>query len=121
MKKEMKEGGKLIYDIHTKNLSFLKVSQLLRKYNVKNNKIMLTLYDENLVGVDPYRNDLSLETQFAIYRECCRNVWYFIREVVKIPANGAEIFYELNLGNFTLTYLKLKNKNFILLLPRQHR
>ena len=33
MKKEMKEGGKLIYDIHTKNLSFLKVSQLLRKYN----------------------------------------------------------------------------------------
>ena len=111
----------MIYDIHTKNISFLKVCKLLRSYNVKNNKCMLELYDENLIGVDARSRDLTAEQKIAIYRECCRNYWYFIREVVKIPADGAEIPYELNLGNYTLSYLKLKNQNFILILPRQHR
>jgi len=38
----------MIYDIYTKNHSFLKVSQVLRNRGVKNNKFMLTLYDETL-------------------------------------------------------------------------
>ena len=110
----------MIYDIHTKNKSFLVVSKLLRSYNTKNNKFMLTLYDESLVGLNPRDKNLTSEQKLAIYRECCRNVWYFIREVVRIPSDGADIPYELNLGNMTLTYIKEKNKNFILVLPRQH-
>ena len=111
----------MIYDIHTKNRSFLKVCKYLREKGVKNNKFMLTLYDTDLVAVDPFDPHLSKEMQFKIYREICRNVWYFIREVVKIPADGADIPYELNLGNATLTYLKELNKNFIEIMPRQHR
>lgn len=111
-----------MYNINTKNISFLKVSKQLRELGVTNNKFMLELYDETLVGVDPrskkVKEDIGL--QLRIYRECCRNVWYFLREVVRIPANGAEIPYELNLGNCALTYLRSKNKNFILVLPRQH-
>ena len=81
---------------------------------------MLELYDEDLVGVNPRDKNLSTEMKFKIYRECCRNYWYFIREVILIPADGAEIPYELNLGNFTMSYIKLENRNFILILPRQH-
>lgn len=110
----------MIYDIKTKNISFLKVSKMLRDKKVKNNKFMLALYDEKLVGVDPYSTELTSAEKVAIYRECCRNFWYFIREVVKLPADGAEIRYELNLGNCTLSYLCQLDKNIILLLPRQH-
>lgn len=109
----------MIYDIHTKNLSFLEVSKLLRSSGVKNNKFMLELYDESLSGVDPYSDKLTTTQKIGIYRECCRNVWYFIREVVRLPADGAVIPYNLNLGNCTMTYLKAKNKSFILILPRQ--
>ena len=119
---EENKEAPLIYDIHTKNISFLKVSKTLRENGVKNNKFMLTLYDEDLVGVDPHSKevDKNPELQFKIYREICRNFRYFIREVCLIPADGAEIKYELNLGNCTLSYLKLKNKNLIMILPRQH-
>lgn len=81
---------------------------------------MLALYDEDLIGVDPHSKNLSPEMQIKIYRETCRNVWYFIREVVRIPADGASIPYAANLGNITLTYLREQNKNVILILPRQH-
>lgn len=110
----------MIYDVKTKNKSFILCSKMLRERGVKNNKFMLTLYDETLVGVDPYAKDLTPTQKFAIYRECCRNFWYFIREVVRLPADGADIPYQLNLGNMTLSYLREKNKNIILILPRQH-
>jgi len=110
----------MIYDVKTKNISFLKVAKLLRDRNVKNNKFMLTLYDDSLVGIDPRSKNLTINQKFAIYRECCRNVWYFIREVVIVPADGTEIPYEANLGNITMTYVKSYNKNMIMILPRQH-
>lgn len=113
----------MIYDIYTSNKSFLIVSKMLRNNGVKNNKFMLALYDEGLSGIDPHSNKVKddINFQLRIYRECCRNVWYFLREVVRIPANGANIPYELNLGNCALSYLRSYNKNFILVLPRQHR
>lgn len=50
------------------------------------------------------------------------NKWYFLREVVRIPVEGQDdgLMYALNLGNLSLSYLKSKNKNQILILPRQH-
>lgn len=109
-----------MYDITTKNISFLKVSKMLRQRKVKNNKFMLELNDPSLVGVDPYSRDLTNAQKVAIYRECCNNLWYFIREVVRIPADGASISYELNLGNCTLNYIRKDNRNLMLILPRQH-
>lgn len=110
----------MIYDVYTKNKSFVKIAKILKSKGVKNNKFMLTLYDESLQGIDPYSRNLTTDQQLAIYRECCKNVWYYIREVVRIPQDGAAVNYGLNLGNLTLTYLRNKNKNFVLLLPRQH-
>ena len=110
-----------MYDIKTKNISFLKVSKKLRDRGVKNNKFMLELKDPTLQGVDPYDPNLTADQKIRIYAECCNNVWYFLREVVLIPNPGKNIHYSANLGNITMTYLRTKNKNFALLLPRQHR
>lgn len=113
------DGIHMIYDTKTKNISFLKMSKILRERGVKNNKFMLTLYDEKLTGVDPHDKNISAENKVRVYRESCKNIWYFIREVVRIPADGSTIPYAANLGNITLTYLRSLNKNIIIVLPRQ--
>lgn len=111
----------MIYDIKTSNKSFLRMSAELRKKGVKNNKFFLALYDEGLVGVDPHSKKLSAEMKVRIYKEICINKWYFLREVIRIPIEGKLEGgpYKLNLGNLTFSYLKVKNKNIIEILPRQ--
>lgn len=109
----------MIYDYNTSNKSFINVSNELAKRGVKNHKFMLALYDESLVGVDPYSPNLTLEQKARIFAECSRNLWYFLREVVRIPVAGKSIPYSLNLGNLALTYIKHLNLNSITLLPRQ--
>lgn len=112
----------MIYDVKTKNISFLKVSKMLRDQGIKNNKFMLSLYDADLQGIDPRSKEIENdpELQIKIYREICRNVWYYLREIVRIPADGAEIRYELNIANATMTVLKLQNRNIIEIICRQH-
>jgi hypothetical protein len=120
----MPKGGRkeMIYDVNTKNLSFLRLSSQLRQSGVQNNKFMLTLNDDTLVGLDPHSKDLTVSQKLAIYKECALNKWYYIREVVRVPVDGVieGIPYRLNLGNLTLSYLKSKNINQIVILPRQH-
>lgn len=110
----------MIYDTSTKNKSFLKMSKYLRERKIKNNKFMLALYDENIKGLDPYSKDLTPEQEIRIFRECSLNVWYFLREVIRIPADGANIPYIANIGNITFSYLRSLNKNIIMILPRQN-
>jgi hypothetical protein len=112
----------MIYDINTKNRSFLKIASILKKQNVKNNKFMLALFDDSLVGIDPHSNELTEAQRIAIFREISINKWYYLREVVRVPVDGVieGIPYRLNLGNLTISYLKSKNLNQIVILPRQH-
>ena len=72
----------IIYDISTKNSSFLKMMNTLKRLGVKDNKFFLALYDETLVGVDPYSGNLTNTQKCSILRECKRNPWYFLREIV---------------------------------------
>ena len=110
----------MIYEITTNNRSFLVVSQQLKEHGVKNNKFMLALYDEKLVGVDPYSPDLTEEQKIRIYREIRLNKWYYLREVIRIPVTGTDgIKYELNIGNCAQSYAYWRNLNFITILPRQ--
>lgn len=111
----------MIYDINTKNMSFLKMSYELKKHNVQNNKFMLALFDEDLVGVDPYSENLSPILKAKIYAEVCRNYWYFLREVAKVPQEGNSqgIMFQLNLGNMAAAYCGKNNISHILVLPRQ--
>lgn len=109
-----------IYDINTKNLSFIQTASDLHRLGIKNNRFFLMLYNERLVGVDPHSPHLTEEQIFDIINECYVNPWYFLRECVRIPDQGGTgIPYQLNRGNLASTFLYLLNIDHYLVLPRQ--
>jgi len=110
-----------IYDVDTQNKSFLEMAYTLKTKGVKNNKFMLKLYDASLVGVDPYSPNLTSEQKAKIYTEICRNWWYFIREVEKIPQEGSTdgVHFQLNVGNMAAAYCAFHNINHLFMVPRQ--
>ena len=77
-----------IYDVYTKNLSFIQTSKDLANLGVKNNKFFLKLYDKELLGVNPYSPSITQEQIKRIIIECVRNPWYYLRELARIPASG---------------------------------
>lgn len=104
---------------NTKNLSFLKVYMFLKQKGIKNNSFFLELKDETLLDVDPFdEENLTDEQKQRILIECSRNIWYFIRECVRIPGSGINR-YELNLGNLAITWACANNLNHYCVLPRQ--
>lgn len=110
----------MIYDYQTKNISFIKMYKELKDLGIQNNKFHLILYDKDLLGVDPYDSNLSLELQAKIYKECIINYWYYAREVVRIPTPAGSCMYELHRGNLATSFTQLLNINSIEILPRQH-
>ena len=60
---------KIYYQMSTANKSFINMHYYLKSIGIKNNKFMLSLFDPDLAGVDPYDPSLSLEMKMKIYRE----------------------------------------------------
>lgn len=102
----------------TKNNSFLKVYKFLKQKGIKNNAFFLELKDETLLNVDPFDENLTDEQKQRIIIECSRNIYYFLRECVRIPGSGINR-YELNLGNLAITWSCLNNLNNYCVMPRQ--
>ena len=112
---------KVYYQMSTSNKSFINMHYYLKSVGIKNNKFMLSLFDPDLAGVDPYDPGLSLEMKMKIQREVHRNYWYFLREVVRVTANGNPrgIKYELNRGNLAFNFCSMYNLNTFFEMPRQ--
>ena len=111
------EYDEYIYDYETTNASFIAMASLLYKKGIKNYNFFLKLYDEDLVGINPYDPNLSLNMKMKIIIECKRNFWYFAREVMIIPGTGR---FELHRGNLAAAWALLNNIPTYLVLPRQH-
>ena len=103
----------------TRNRSFLKMYKTLQELGVKNNKFFLRLYDADLANVNPHDKNLSSVIKKKIVVEIVRNPWYYLREVILLPAAGSSIPFELHRGNLALVWCILNNLNTILILPRQ--
>ena len=109
-----------MYDEATKNQSFLKVSKILEESGVKNNKFMLELKNENLYFVDPHDPNLSFQGKMNVLKECYDNIWYFLREVVRMPVqDGGSVPFELDISNCAQIYLSMLNCNSWITKPRQ--
>lgn len=119
-KKKIKKKSRYYVHVETENISFLKMAKSLEVLNVQNNDFFLALYDTSLIGVDPYDEDLDLETQARIIAECTRNYWYFIREVVRIEVAGGYKPYTLHRGNLAISWCFLNNFDLYAELPRQN-
>lgn len=112
------------YHIHTEtqNLSFIQTSKELRELGVKNHTFFLALYDKDLIFVNPHNPDLSEEIKAKIKTECVRNIYYFLRECVRIPdGNDGSISYLLNRANLASTFCFIHNIDHYLCTPRQTR
>lgn len=115
-----KLNKKVYYDYKTENKSFLKVARELKRNNIKNFGLPLTLYDKNLIGVDPWDENLSDEIKARVLREAKINIWFYLREIVRVPVPGGKVRYELHRGNLAMTFCMLHNLNTAIMLPRQH-
>jgi len=117
---EKEEEDNYIIHLDTRNVSFLKMYALLKKLNIKNNKFFLRLYDTDLKNIDPHSNKLTDLQKTKILKECVKNPWYYIREVIRIPVTGGMKKFELHLGNLAELFCMFTNTNFYLMLPRQN-
>lgn len=118
-------GGRYFIDTTTRNLSFLQTSSDLRKLGVTNNKFFLALYDRALVGVDPFSPSLSSEQKQRIGMECWNNIYYFLRECVRIPSQGGATGpgsgdpFVLHRANLAAIWCFKRCLDFYLNVPRQ--
>lgn len=114
-----------VYDVYTTNLSFLQIAKDLKTLGVKNNKFFLKTYDPVLIGVDVYSQNLSPDIIARIHNECLRNIWYYLREVARIPNEGGAlgpgsgVKFMLNRANLASTYLFTNHIPNYLVIPRQ--
>ena len=60
----------------TTNNSFMKVHHFLKAKGIKNNSFFLSIYDPDLIGVDPRDPSLNQVMKMKILRECMVNYWY---------------------------------------------
>ena len=111
-----------IWDLKTKNKSFVEFSSLLRTMGVKNHLFMLALMQPELQGVDPFDEaNLTEEQKFKIRVECTFNPWYFIREIMRVPPAAGDVPVPLiaNRGNISLWWCFLNHIDYFLVQIRQ--
>lgn len=109
-----------IYDFNTPNKSFIEVQQQLEMLGVKNNAFHLILLNPLLQGIDPFDESLPPEYVLMVIQECKLNMFYYLREVVRIPEDGgASVSFRLDRGTLAAAYCFYNNINFYLMKPRQ--
>jgi hypothetical protein len=109
-----------IIDYKTKNKSFIEVQKQLQMLGIKNNEFFLILLNPLLQGIDPHSPTLSPQDAMMVVEECQLNIFYFLREVVRIPEQGAgTVPFRLDRGTLAACYCFANNQNFYLMKPRQ--
>ena len=113
------QGGCL--QTNTKNLSFIRTAFLLEKMGIKNNRFFLHLTQPELANYDPHNlKDPSAELVARIAHECKINIWYFLREVIRIGASGSNpIPYQLNRANLAMTWCFVNSFDMFITMVRQ--
>jgi len=109
-----------IHDYKTRNKSFLKVHEQLKMLGIRNNEFFLLLLNPLLQGVDPHDPNLPPDIALMVIEECQLNFFYYLREVVRIPQQGAGVVpFELNRATLAAAYCFINDINFYLIIPRQ--
>ena len=122
MSKIVRIGGKY-YDFGTTNESFLQTAAELKTLGIKNWYFMLEVkYPQiGVQDIDPYNPHISKEDQGKIHIESKANLWFWLREVARIPAQGAPQPFRVGLtrASCAATWCYLHNIDFMLCQPRQ--
>ena len=118
--KDWNQSG-AIPDLDTSNKSFLHYVGVLKEMGVKNHLWPLQLYDTSLIGVDPHSPDLTNAQMLKIAAESRANLFYYLREVVRVPVSGSPdpIPFIANRGNMCLMWCFLNHITILLEMIRQ--
>lgn len=110
-----------IADLKTKNTTFIRYSALLKSMNVENHLFPLQLLDPRIQGLDPFSPDLTLAQMMMILVEARNNIFYFLRECVRVPGSKDDdpLVFRANRANMALVWTFLNNIDPILIQPRQ--
>lgn len=100
-----------IVDDTTKNESWLRLASLYKKMGLKNYLFPLALIDRDLKGIDPFDPDIPAHIAKRIAVECENNIWYYLREIVRVPAKASANpwMFSANRGNVALFFLALND------------
>lgn len=116
-------NGKVKAVVHrdTQNTSFLRVATIYHRMNLKNNLFHLALTQPDLAKYDPHNlSDSSIELRLRIAHECRVNLWYFLREVLRVPVDGGDpIRFEAHRGNISMAWSYLAGIDYFSVQPRQ--
>jgi hypothetical protein len=110
-----------IINLQTTNHSFIRLASVYRSMGVKNHAFILALVNPDLVGIDPFSENLTVEEMTAIAVECKENPWFFFREIARAPAISGvgSVPLEANRGNIALFWSFFNHIMIILIQIRQ--
>lgn len=111
------------YDFGTKNESFLLTCKELKALGIKKwyQCLEVKFPQFNVQDMDPYDENLSGEDIGKLVLECRENIWFYAREVHRVPAKGAPHPYrfELQRAAHAAIWCYDHSIDFILNQPRQ--
>jgi hypothetical protein len=110
-----------VVDYGTTNKSFLEFAALLDKMGVQNSTFALSLMQPELSGVDIYNPNITTEQKMMVIREVPYNVWYFLREVARVPpiAGIDPVQFRANRANISMVWSFFNQVDYVLIQPRQ--
>lgn len=114
-----------VYDLNTTNRSFIEMAVKLKQLGIKNNKFMLGIKNQHLIGIDPFTPYLGKSYQSMVIDECIRNPWYFLRECIRVlddEASGIRGYnkFKLNMANLSMLFSYINNINTAVVAPRRN-
>lgn len=101
--------------VQTNNKSFIRTAEVFKLMGVKNYYFHLQLNNPLLINVDPWDPHLTKEEKAMIHAECNQNIWYIIREVIKIDGRR----FIANRAVISFIWCCLNHIPTTILMPRQ--
>ena len=97
------------YDFGTTNTSFLETARELKDLGIKRWYLCLEVKYPQLgvQNMNPMDEELTPEQVASLVLEAKDNVWFYMREVVRVPAKGAPKPYRLYTQSHTCNHLVL--------------
>lgn len=101
--------------LETSNKTFLRTAELFRTMGIKNYYFLLQLNNPLLKDVNPWDENLTDEVKLMVLQEAQENVWYILRELIKIDGRR----FRANRAVISFVWSCLNHLPTLILMPRQ--
>lgn len=107
------------YDFAPRNKTFIQTAFELKQLGIKNYYFPLLVNNPRLLGIDPYKPNITRQEIEALLHELKGNIWYYIREVVRMRTDAGVVPFGLHRGLAAAIWCFSKNFDCCLCEPRQ--